>query len=59
MTAKAEKTVQIGFRLPVGLIKQIDAHAKYLRASTGMNVSRCDAVRALLTEGLEKRRGKI
>lgn len=55
MVSKPEKKSQVAFRLPVGLVKQLDAHAKYLRASTGMDVSRCDAVRALLTEALEKR----
>jgi Arc/MetJ-type ribon-helix-helix transcriptional regulator len=53
--AKPEKTVQAAFRLPPSLIRQVDAHAKYLRSTTGMTVSRCDALRALLTEALEKR----
>lgn len=42
------------FRLPEKLVRQVDAHAKYLTQTTGMAVNRTDAVRALLTEALEK-----
>lgn len=42
-------------RLTPKLVKQIDAHAKYLRDKTGMSVSRTSAARALLTEALEKK----
>lgn len=54
----SEETEQVGFRLPTKLLKQVDAHAKYLRMSTGMTVTRTDAVRALLTEALERKKGK-
>lgn len=53
--AKKSKTIQTAFRLPPELIRRVDGHAKYLRDTTGMTVSRCDALRALLTEALEKR----
>jgi len=43
-------------RLSPKLVKQIDAHAKYLRAKTGMVVSRTSAVQALLTEVLEEKK---
>ncbi|GMV17951.1 MAG: hypothetical protein AMXMBFR56_61750 [Polyangiaceae bacterium] len=40
--------------MPEKLVRQVDAHAKYLTQTTGMAVNRTDAVRALLTEALEK-----
>ena len=46
------------FWLPEKLVRQVDAHAKYLTQTTGMSVNRTDAVRVLLTEALEKRGGK-
>lgn len=58
MTAMGEKTEQVGFRLPTALLKRVDAHAKRLRESTGMSVTRTDAVRELLTEALDRRAKK-
>jgi hypothetical protein len=46
-------------RLTPKLVRQVDAHAKYLHKTTGMSVSRTSAARALLTEALEKRRGRV
>lgn len=54
MSTKTDKQ-EVMVRLSPKLVKQVDAHAKYLRATTGMAVSRTSAVRALLTEILEKR----
>lgn len=51
MSKKADPMV----RLTPKLVRQVDAHAKYLHMSTGMAVSRTSAVRALLTEALEKK----
>jgi Arc/MetJ-type ribon-helix-helix transcriptional regulator len=53
MSQKPEKQVMV--RLTPKLVKKVDAHAKYLRVSTGMTVSRTDAVKALLTEALDTR----
>lgn len=53
--------VQTAFRLPVSLIKRVDRHAKRISELTGMNVTRADAVRALLHSALiqeEKTNGK-
>jgi hypothetical protein len=55
MSVKAEKTEQIGCRLPVTMIKQLDDHAKHLRETTGMGVTRTDALRILLKEALDGR----
>jgi hypothetical protein len=44
--------VMAGFRLPASLIKRIDRHAKRISAETGLNVTRADAVRALLHSAL-------
>lgn len=52
----AEKARVVFVRLPEPLIRRVDAHAKYLRSSTGMTVSRTDAVRALLTEALDAKK---
>lgn len=49
------KKVDPMVRLTPKLVKKVDAHAKYLRMTTGMAVSRTSAVRALLTEALEKK----
>lgn len=50
-----EKKLDPMVRLTPKLVKQVDAHAKKLRAETGMVVSRTSAVHALLTEALDKR----
>lgn len=42
-------------RLTPKLVKQVDEYARHLRKTTGMVVSRTSAVRALLTEALEKK----
>lgn len=55
MPAKTEVNKSVFIRLPVKLIRQVDAHAQKLRESTGMNVTRTDAVRALLTQALGKK----
>lgn len=48
-------TQQAAFRLPIDLLKRLDRHVKRLQeASPGMNVSRTDAVRLLLTSGLDQ-----
>jgi hypothetical protein len=53
-TQGAAKTLQ-AVRLPVVLIERLDAHAARLRGeSPGMEVTRSDAIRSLLTEGLDR-----
>lgn len=44
---------QVGFRLPEPLVQQIDAYALELGKSTGLTVSRTDAIRLLLEKGLQ------
>jgi predicted DNA-binding protein len=49
-----EPTKQVAFRLPVSLLKRLDAHAERLRRDAPWsNATRADAARALLTEALE------
>jgi hypothetical protein len=59
MPAKREETVQLAFRLPGSLLARVDAYAKRLNAATpGLDVTRTDAVRALLTQALDQIDGK-
>ena len=54
-----EKMVQLAFRLPGALVARVDAYAKRLNAATpGLDVTRTDAVRALLTQALDRVEGK-
>jgi sulfate adenylyltransferase subunit 1 (EFTu-like GTPase family) len=49
------ETQQTAFRLPVDLIERLDKHVKRLQdAAPGMNITRADAVRVLLTRGLDE-----
>lgn len=50
-----EETKQMAFRMPVALVTRLEAHAERLRAQTpGMRFSISDAVRVLLTKGLDQ-----
>lgn len=46
--AEREPTRQAGFRLPVGMIRRLDAYARRLRRETGIPVTRTAAVVGLL-----------
>ena len=49
-----ELTTQVAFRLPADLLKRIDRHAERMRvAQPGVNVTRTDVVRMLLTRALD------
>jgi hypothetical protein len=49
-----ETTTQVAFRLPDELLERVDRHAERMReAQPGVNVSRTDVVRMLLTRALE------
>jgi len=51
----AEESGVISLRLPLDLIKRLDDYAEQLRSSTpGINVTRTDAARAILTRGLSE-----
>ena len=50
-----ETTTQVAFRLPDELLKRLDRHAERMRETQpGVNVSRTDVVRMLLTRALEQ-----
>ena len=50
---EAMKTQQVAFRLEEDLLARVDAHAEKMAAMMpGVNVTRADAVRALLTQAL-------
>lgn len=54
-TPEKETTTQLAFRLPDSLVARVDAYAKRLNAATpGLDVTRTDAVRALLTQALDR-----
>jgi predicted transcriptional regulator len=45
----------IPFRLPADLIKRLDKHAERMQAAQpGLQVTRADALRVLLTEALDR-----
>jgi hypothetical protein len=51
---KKDETVQLAFRLPASLVARVDVYAKRLNAATpGLDVTRTDAVRSLLTQALD------
>ena len=57
--ARKVKAVQLAFRLPVTLLARVDAYAKRLNDATpGLDATRTDAVRALLTQALDRFEGK-
>jgi predicted DNA binding CopG/RHH family protein len=49
----AEKQTRVAMRLPSELVKAVDGYAKSQTASTGVKYTRTDAMRALVTKGLE------
>ena len=49
----AEETAVVSIRLPIDLVRRLDRYADELRAVTpGVNVTRTDAARAILTRAL-------
>lgn len=50
---KPEETRQTAFRLPVSLIDRLDGYCANTAKRTGIQVSRTDVVRALITLGLD------
>ena len=50
----ADESAVVSIRLPVDLVRRLDAYADDLRAVTpGVNVTRTDAARAILTRALD------
>lgn len=53
-TMAKEPTTQVAFRLPDGLLKRLDRHVERMNAENpGLEFSRADAVRSLLTRSLD------
>ena len=51
--------IQLSFRLPAGLVKEIDRYMRHLKEKTpGALISRADVVRELLTAELARRKPK-
>ena len=49
-----EPTTQVAFRLPDSLLKRLDRHAERMNAENpGLDFSRADALRSLLTRSLD------
>lgn len=55
---KGVRTRQLAFRLPLPLIEDIEGCEAQIRA-TGLNLSRTDVVRLLLTYALERSGGQV
>lgn len=54
-----ESTTQVAFRLPDSLIERIDNHVERMRDQLpGIEITRADAVRSLLTRALDDVEGK-
>ncbi len=50
-----EVTTQVAFRLPDDLLRRLDAYAERMRAAQpGVNVTRTDVVRVLLTRAIQR-----
>jgi len=45
----------LAVRVPMALVRQLDARAKYLKGKVGYNVTRSDVARALIKAGLMKK----
>lgn len=55
----SEESAVISIRLPAELIRLLDQYAETLRIQTpGLNITRTDAARAILTSGLAGRKLK-
>lgn len=50
---KMAATKMVAFRLASDMVKRLDAHAARLAATTGLNVTRADVVKLLLSRGLD------
>lgn len=51
----SDTTQQTAFRLPVALVKRLDAHVQKLKKEQpGLDVTRADVVRMLLTRQLDR-----
>ena len=58
MAKDKEATVQVAFRLPESLVERIDRHVERMNgANPGLDFSRADAVRSLLTRSLDEIEG--
>ena len=55
MPKRASPMKVIPFRLPADLVKRLDKHAERMQAEQpGLQVTRADALRVLLTEALDR-----
>ena len=59
MSNKNPDEHMLALRVPVDLVKQLDARAKYLRGKFGYKVTRSDVARNMIKDGLknEKKKG--
>jgi len=54
----SEPTTQVAFRFPDALVERLDRHVERMKAATpGIDFSRADAVRSLLTRALDEVEG--
>ncbi len=55
MTTKSEKLKVVWLRMPVALVKRLDAQVARLRRGTGKRTTRGELIRTLLARGLDKK----
>ena len=56
----AEEVQQVAFKLPKSLVRDIDAYAEQARKElAGITITRSDAVRLLISKGLEAERNRL
>jgi len=59
MSKRTSPMKVIPFRLPTDLVKRLDRHAERMQAEQpGLQVTRADALRVLLTEALDRAEAK-
>jgi len=54
MSDKDEEEHTLAVRMPLAVVRQLDARAKYLKGKFGYNVTRSDVARNLIKDGLKK-----
>ncbi len=54
MSDKDPEEHTLAVRMPLTMVRQLDARAKYLRGKLGYSVSRSDVARNLIKDGLKR-----
>jgi hypothetical protein len=57
MATKSENLKVVWLRMPLSLVKRLDARAARVRRETGKRTTRGQLIRALLSRGLDSKKG--